>query len=285
MCVSLPGFEILTEAFWKPGATPCCFSSVGIYSVRLWNSSCWRPARRSPREAQCVTIGGRFTFPREHCAPVALERQGEGSALARSLARSPARSSARTAGPRSYPRCPAEHRPTRPFEIHGAAGRAGNWYLPMRTRAWIFLGGFQKGALKNIRHFRRREWEGTGQWAVWGTRSATGREPQRAWGPRSHGGACRGRKGTWDGGAREGAFLSPEGSGRGSRKTRPHPPRFRQVQASLGATWRARASRGGRGGAWHHWHRPLVLPPSGGQPRPRAGDHAHLGRRPRRANL
>lgn len=40
-------------------------------------------------------ISGRFTFPREHCAPGALERQDEGSALARSLARS----SARTAGP------------------------------------------------------------------------------------------------------------------------------------------------------------------------------------------
>lgn len=46
-----------------------------------------RPARLCPREAKCVTISGRFTFPREHCAPGALERQGEGSALARSLAR------------------------------------------------------------------------------------------------------------------------------------------------------------------------------------------------------
>lgn len=175
--------------------------------------------------------------------------QGEGSALARSLVRSDGR-------PRSYPRCPAEHRPTRPLKILGAAERAGNWYLPMRTRAWIFLGNFQKGALENIRHFRRGEWEGTGQWAVWGTRSPTRREPEGAWGSRSHWGVCRGRKGTCDGGAREGTSLSPEGSACGSRKTRPHPPRFRQVQASLGATWRAPASRGGREGAWHHWHRP-----------------------------
>lgn len=43
--------------------------------------------RPSPREAKCVTIGGRFTFPREYCAPGALQRQSEGSALARLLAR------------------------------------------------------------------------------------------------------------------------------------------------------------------------------------------------------
>lgn len=236
----LPVLEILPEGFWTPGTSPCCFSSVGIYSVRLWNSSRWRPARLSPREANCVTIWGRFVFPGGMCA------RSSGAPGWRHCAR-PA--------PQLPPLCgwtsakaALRHPKTQGAGGRAGAWRAGNWYLPMRAWAWIFLCRFQKGVLETIRHFRRVGGDRAGRSV--GTGSPTQARTRECVGPQPLRGVLRAARCVTEGTEKGclpgfgGKWLwTPEDTIR-----RPRPPRCRQVQTSLWATWRVRASQSGRGG-------------------------------------
>lgn len=260
----LPVLEILPEGFWTPGTSPCCFSSVGIYSVRLWNSSRWRPARLSPREANCVTIWGRFVFPGGMCA--------------------------RSSGAPGWRHC-ARPAPQLPPLCGWTSAKAALWHPKTqgaggRAREGLGTGTYQcepepefSSAVFRKAFWRLLDildgWEGTGQGGVWGQGPQPRREPESVW-DRSHWGACCGRQGAWPKALKRAAFPASEGSGCGRRKTQygdralPDAGRFRPVSGPRDASEPVRADAGGG----PPMAPPPALPPRRRQRRRGAGDRA-----------